>query len=161
MITKFFPLIFVFSQLSAFGQSVDDKMCLIRTSPTEEFSDSCGTGFFIDDNTIVTAYHVIRDYAENGTPIRIEHKDKIYFDVFILLEKKHQDIAVIAAKVDGESWFEVSKKAVEVGDKLKAFGFAKGKWKNHFAKGEMVSRKTVTIDAMNNNKASVQTAALY
>lgn len=159
MIARFLPLLFLFCPLTVFAQPVGDKVCLIRSSPTEQFSDSCGTGFFVGDNTIITAYHVVRDFAEDGRPIRIEYKNKIYFDVFVLLKREHQDIAVVAANIDGESWFEVEKGVVEIGDKVKAFGFAKGKWENHSAKGKIVSRKTVTIDVVKNDKESVQTAA--
>ena len=145
--------------LSTNAQDIDGKLCLIRTSPTDKLSDSCGTGFFIADNTIVTAYHVVCRYIESDVPLRIEYKDRIYTDVYVLADVKHQDLAIITANIEGESWLEIAESEPEVGESVEANGFSKARWENYSASGKIVSVKTVTIDSKNNEYTSIQIAA--
>lgn len=150
--------IFIFILLGfCFNQSLianenDNKVCLIRTAPTEDFSDSCGTGFFIDDNTIVTAYHVIRDYVENNTPLRIEYNNKIYNDVYVLFTKKYQDLAIISANIEGESWFALSDADPLINDEILSYGFARGKWINHVSKGRFLGQAIATMNPKENKE---------
>ena len=135
----FITFAFLLNIQSVIAQTMGNRMCLIRTSPDDKYSDTCGSGFFIADNTIMTAYHVINRHDEYKAPIRIEYNNKMYTHVHILYKQPHQDLAILNVDVEDESWFDISDTPSVEGEEVIAYGFPRGKWVNHIAKGRIIN----------------------
>lgn len=113
-------------------------VCLIRLE-----NGSCGSGFFVEDNKVVTAWHVIEPALKDECKCRIEFGNTMVI-AKIIKHDEASDVALLEAIVDGESLLKVADEQPVVGDKVVNKGHPEGKWQCHMCPGEIQSIVKVT-----------------
>ena len=120
---------------------------------TVHADNSSGTGFFIDDKgTLITCYHVI----DGTTELLVETSEGAYYAVVNIVDFNEQyDIAVLTAKVTGNSYLEISMEPVVQGQTVYANGSSlglDGTFSNGIISAE--SRKIGIIDCVQTTAAT-------
>jgi S1-C subfamily serine protease len=57
-----------------------------------------GSGTIVDDETILTCYHVIRPYDKEPESIKVAREKEVFVDAMVLKSDRHYDAATIRAK---------------------------------------------------------------
>jgi hypothetical protein len=99
-----------------------------------------GSGFFIDESTIVTNYHVVDgaksiSYYSNNAYNQIEISEYLNFDTI-------QDLVLLSSPIVNSQWTELSTEQIDVGEKLYAIGSPFGLEKT-ISEGILSSKKTI------------------
>lgn len=112
-----------------------------------------GSGFFIDDQgTLITCYHVI----DGETNITVETADGAIYTVDTIVDfSELYDIAILVAKVKGNSYLEISEEPVTQGETVYALGASRG-LDGTFSNGiiSATSRKVGAIDCVQTTAAT-------
>lgn len=127
--------------LSSFAIAEEKKhngVCIVRIEP-----HGGGSGFFVGDNKVVTAYHVIAPCVEENKRIRIEFKNTIAL-AKVIKHNKETDVALLEAIVDGETILDIAENPPEVGDKVINKGHPHNLWTCHMCEGEVKDIATFT-----------------
>jgi hypothetical protein len=113
-------------------------------------SDAIGSGFFIDDYTVVTNYHVI----DGATSIKVQLFDGKSYDITSILGyDENLDLAVLKVPVT-ETPIKVNTHSVSSGDTVYAIGSSQG-LTNTFTNGIVTnaSRPVENVDYIQTNAA--------
>lgn len=126
------PLFFL---LHSFLYADVNAICQVRVEGTKEHSEALGTGFWIEDNTIITANHVIMGAVVEDLQVRVEHKGR-YYKAEIVKFDVDSDVAILkVAGADHLTNMKLAKGSPKEGDKIKNWGHAYGKWGVYSTKG--------------------------
>lgn len=123
LFTRFTLLVLILSS-SSYAKTV-----LIRSEPDiTGKGSSCGSGFFISENQILTANHVL---GENS---RVEFDNK-YFPVKIVKRNKEKDLALLEIDYSSESYLEIADDEPKIKDPVTCRGYPSGVWTCHTSSG--------------------------
>ena len=123
--------------LSNLAYAGSNGVCLVRIEP-----NGGGSGFFVDDNKIITAYHVIDGCIDNQRRVRIEFDGKTAIAKVIRFNVD-TDVALLEAEVEGETILKLADNPPKIGDKVINRGHPKSKWDVH--KGEGTLKEIATL----------------
>lgn len=92
--------------------------------------ESVGTGFFINDNRIITCYHILKEMEEEGKSLysdkavnyQVANTTQVCSAKLILFDYK-KDIALLSAEFPSEFYYEMVEQELKVNDKLSTYGF--------------------------------------
>lgn len=127
-------LIFVlFFSLFLLSTNSYSKTVFIRCEPSENgLGGACGSGFFISENKVLTANHVI----DNAKNFRIEF-DNRYFPVKIIKRDKDRDLALLELDFKSDAFYEIADSSPNVDDEVSCKGFPRGVWLRHVSTGKV------------------------
>lgn len=123
-------------------------VCLVRLE-----NGSCGSGFFVEDNKVVTAWHVIEPNVKSDCEckVRIEFGNTIAI-AKVIKESEETDVALLEVLVEGETLLKLSNISPTIGDKLTNKGHPKGAWDCHSSPGELTRVANVTRQRFNSEE---------
>ena len=128
----FFFLLFIFISIPVYSQ-----VCLVRTEKSDKDDASSGTGFFIENNKVMTCYHVVDRTINNGNRIRIEYRGRFYVSKVVAYNKSW-DLAILETEVENEKVFDLAEEKPQEGDIIKCVGFPFAKWQVHSSSGKLL-----------------------
>ncbi|WMJ81440.1 tetratricopeptide repeat protein [Clostridium sp. MB40-C1] len=129
--------------------------CAPDFNDTKNIDGILGTGFFIDKNKIITAYHVISNHFDLGdnvyiNPINLE--DKKFYEAKVITEKDQSQIAILELTEEFEITilkFTGNYRINYLADKWLTFGHPKLRWKKGHIQRGIVSRKLNKLNSCN------------
>jgi len=95
-------VLFIFSAISAYADDLP-REAIVRVYVKSGDTQSLGTGFFVNPNTIATAYHVI----QGAEKIEVKNEKFDFVQVYISGYDEYWDIAILVPAEDKKSQFHL------------------------------------------------------
>lgn len=133
-------ILFFWLFLSSLAFANPNAVCFIRSEPSDDGSGgSSGSGFFINENQILTAYHVVKNSADGERRMRVEYRDGIYNAKIIKYDLK-KDLALLEVEnIINKNFLDIDDTSPTKGDVLYNLGHPRGKWQVHKSVGSFDS----------------------
>lgn len=87
------------------------------------YKKESGTGFFIDDKTLVTAFHLFLDSPIEEELIQVRLKDKSFNKCKIQYVDEENDICLLNCENSNSAFFQVTKYPIRLNENWESYGF--------------------------------------